>query len=254
MQKGAITSDLVIQELLREVTEQLFVNPAVMDELFDLFTTTNLSIGYGQKQRDELKDYLRKTKINVQDGYQQLDSRMPAYVVWLGSSQELNNEALLDDFGDEQFIDEDGNDVPTGKSNLQTIALTAAGGKIEQTAVSIQETVLVSCMAHDKPLIARYLAWILHYIMRANKNVLIERGINTFSLSFSDFHPWEGYNQLPDLVYQRVCTITTQWWLHINSNVSDKLLSSLVVQLKAQMPGTTKQGDEDNDSVVTIEN
>lgn len=253
MQKGIVTADLVIQELLREVMAQLHQDPEAMEELFDLYITTNLAIGYGQKQIDELKTYLKDTKLNVIDGYSQLDAKMPAYVVLLGSAQELNNEALLDDFGAERFIDEDGEDIPTGKSRLDTEPLTAAGGKIEQIASSIQENVIVDCLAHDKPLVARYMAWILHYVMRANKNVLIERGINTFSLAFSDFHPWEQAATLPDLIYRRLCTITCQHWLHINTDVSDRIVNSLTVQLKAQDKGTTEQGDIEEDIILTIE-
>lgn len=253
MMKGLVTPDLIIEELLREVLAQIQNNQSMVDDIFDQFIQSHFAEVYGKKQIDEIKTYLRKKKINVIDGYTLLETKLPAYIVHLGNANEVDAEATLDDFAQEKFSNND-EFVDSYGSILDTGALSSADGKYDTYQSSITETVIIDCVAQDHSLISRFMAALLHYVLRLNKNLLIQRGLNRISISFSDFHPLEDHNRLPEYVFRRTCMVRCQHYLCIEDNISDQLISALTVQLQAQDEGnTTDAGDEDDDIITTIE-
>jgi len=252
--KGATLTDLVVQELLRTVLENIQSDPEVVDELFDMFIKSHLNFfsTKGKRELKEIRKYLKNNQIHVMDGWNIAEAKVPVYAVYLGGNSEVDAEAMLDDFGTEQFVDENGEVVNKYPSMLDTIEIPDHVGKEEVRTSAIQETVIIDCISENS-LLTRYLAYLLHYILRFNKDNLLDLCINRINISFSDFAPFQGHDKLPDYLFRRTCTLRCHTFISSVTDVSDQLVSAIDVKVIAEDDTTTDQGDLETDIIVTRE-
>lgn len=251
-----IMSDFIVQTVIQEALEEIANNSAIFDALFVEFKKAHFSSTYGQKEIDSIKSFFMKKQIKVVTSWSQVQSKYPCYSVQLSASGEIDAESSLGDYLYDQYSNEgevvnvlgNGNDYPQQTPTYDE--------KNEVYGAPIQESVLIGCHGVDKPNVARYMAWVLHYILRSKMQTFIERGIDRISLQFTDFNGANEY--LPEQVFTRFCTFRGVHYLTFNKKIDPFSLTSVNTKVKAQVQdtefvdGTTDQGDED-DTVITID-
>jgi len=224
-----IMPDFVLQKTIKEALTTIANSESTISFLFGQFTESHLSDIYGQKEIDSVIEFLTKDKIKTVTSFNMVDANSPCYSIQLLNNQEIDNEAVLDDFGEEVFLDEDGDAVQKYPSSLTyPEVIPAHDSKVDQSFSAIQESLLIGCHAPDHPNMARYMAWLLQYIIRSNKNTLIERGLNRISIGFSDFNRANEY--LPDNIFTRFGTFNCVHYLSFNETDLELTATNVTVQ------------------------
>ena len=259
-----IFPDFVLQKTIKETLTEIANDEAIIQFLFGQFKEAHLSEIYGQKEIDSLVEFLKKDQIKVVTSWNMIDVKYPSYSIQLLNNEEIDNEALLDDHGIEEFLDADGNVINKNPpiicgdgSGVYPPVIPTHSSKRDVFSTSIREHLMVGCHATE-PNIARYMAWLLQFIIRSKKNTLISRGINRISLSFSDFNRMNDL--LPENIFTRFANLSLQ---HFLSFTEDDLLlddtTGINVIVKGQIqsstnsPGTTNKSLPSNATFVTIE-
>lgn len=252
-----IMADFVVQTVIKEALTEISNNTNILDALFSELKKAHLSGVYGQDEIDIIKSFFQKNQITVVTGWSQISSRYPSYSIQLSSSSEVASESALGDFLYDEYLLND------NKVNVHQNELTYPKNnqnydeKNEVYGTPIQESIIIGCHAIDKPNIARYMAWVLHYILRSKLQTFIDRGLDRINLSFSDFNQANEY--LPETMFTRFCTFSCFHYLKFSKEINPFALDSVNTVVKAQIQeseyseGTTDQGDEDEDTVITID-
>lgn len=253
-----IFPDFVLQTVVQETLEEISNDSNILDQLFSEFKRAHFNKTYGQAEIDEIRAYFEKKQIRVVTSWSMVKSEYPCYSIQLLQSQEIDGEAALGDYLEAEFLGDDGEEVNKYPSSLnypQTIPDHTS--KVDVTGVPIRESILIGSHAPDKPNIARYMAWVLHYILRSKRNVLIDRGLDRSTIGFSDFARQNEY--LPENIFTRFCTFGCVHYLTFKNTVNLLECDGIDVKITSQIPetdcspGTTDQEQNSNSTVNTIE-
>jgi len=215
MSLGIKFPDLVVISVIQDALDQIYDDPTILEQLFSDFKESHFSTVFGDKEINSINEYMLRKTIRTIAAWNLIEAHLPCFSVTMQPSQELDNEALLDDFGSERFLDSEGEAVQKNPSCLvYPEVIPSHETKDDVYSVPVQESILIGVHAPDNPYLCRYMAWLLHYILRSKKNTFIDRGLNRISISFSDFQ--KVPNIVPDHVYTRFCTLSCVHYLTFN--------------------------------------
>lgn len=258
-----ILPEFVLVSTLKEALTEIANDSDILEQLFSQFEQPYLEDIYGKKEIDSIKEYFEKDQIKVVNSFRLIDSEYPCYSIQLINNEEIDAEALLDDFGCVEFLDENGNVVQKNPASLTgpgfPVSIPDHDSKRDVYAIPVRENIMIGCHAADKPNITRFMSWMLQYILRSKKNTLIARGINRISMSFSDFS--RANELLPENIFTRFCTLSCVHYLTFSEDdlLLDDSGNAIDLQVKAQIrsyansPGTTDKELPENATFITIE-
>lgn len=249
-----IFGDFVVQKVILEALEKISNDSSVLEALFvelkkDYFLDT-----YGQSEIEEIRKYFETKKIKVVNAFTMVEQNVPTYSIQLLQNREITAEASLGDFLETEFIGDD-EEIDMYPSSLEYPKVDPEfDSKNEVFGTPIQESVTIGCFGRT-PNAARYMSWILHYILRSNLNTFINRGLDRLDIGFTDFT--RQNDRMPENVYARFCTLTYVHYLSFKKKANLLECDYLTVKTTAQVestensPGTTDV--EDINSTVNTE-
>lgn len=130
---GAPLTEFVIETVIRDGLNELRLNPAAFDTLFQRFTETHFMNQYGQDKIDELKTYIQNNQIKIVHAMQINPTDMPCISIRLMASDEREE--------DQQFSNE-AEELDTAKTpdvlvaNMTISAYDTTTGKLTVSSAS----------------------------------------------------------------------------------------------------------------------
>ena len=106
---------IALQNVIQRGMRELKDNPSLLEDIFNYMHEGDISEDYGQEYVDEIKQWFATTKIPVLHAWTFNMDRIPCITIHLGTENEDESKAALNDY----FGEEDGDEVKTTPFTIQ---------------------------------------------------------------------------------------------------------------------------------------
>lgn len=188
---GVYPVDFTLEAVLRAGIDWFLSNPDAPNCVFGHLLSPWLNTKYGQAKIDEIGDFIKKYEIPIVQHWSLIPERVPCISIQL---LDANEEEMRAGLGDHQTM------MDTLDMNQNVI------GREEVGYSPIIDSIHIGIHANQTPDLAKYLYYLVVYLLNGFKPQLQERGLLLSTFRATDLSRMNEY--LPENIYSRFINFT----------------------------------------------
>lgn len=232
---GVLPVDFLLETVLAAGLQWFKTDPIAYKKVYGWLYSPFLNAKYGEAKALEIKNFIIKYDVKIVQSFALIDHSVPSISIQLLDGNELTERASLQDF--DRNIDE---------LNINNELI----GRTEVSYSPISDNVHIGIHVQNTPDLAKYLYYLVIYILNTFKPKLQEQGLQLGTFRATDISKLNEY--LPENLYSRFINFTVYTPASFDRGAAT-LIENFIGLSADQIASDTGMGNSDPAGLTNIE-